>query len=173
MVYSSRISSFTPLSSNKVDLIEKASGLPHDKDGTDTDEGITKMIELFDANRADTPMMGIVFTDGNSKNPKRTAAVANMAKRRGIQMFSVGIGSEIKDTELMAIASLDEAGAAHVMRVDSFAELEAKIGNLVKLVCPGKTSIIHLLTEFEVSMCYVGPEDQTWVLSELESINVL
>ena len=47
----------------------------------------------------------LVFTDGLSKNPRDTARAAELAKRDGIYLFSIGIGMAVERTELQDIAS--------------------------------------------------------------------
>ena len=51
------------------------------------------------------PDVAVVITDGLSKYPSITRAQANLAKADGITMFSIGIGNESVQSELVDIAS--------------------------------------------------------------------
>jgi collagen type VI alpha len=62
-----------------------------------------------------------VFTDGISKRPHVTAREAELAKRRGIYMFAVGIGRSVEKTELKDIAS--EPSDDFVFHVSNFSVL--------------------------------------------------
>jgi len=48
----------------------------------------------------------LVFTDGLSKSPHLTAREAELAKRDGIYLFSIGIGMSVERTELQVCTSV-------------------------------------------------------------------
>lgn len=58
-----------------------------------------------DVARREVAHIMFVFTDGISKRPHETAREAELAKRDGIYMFSIGIGNSVERTELRDIAS--------------------------------------------------------------------
>ena len=93
--------------------------------------------------REGVPTVGIVVTDGISKDPGETKKQANLAKDMGVNMFAVGVARKIDYDELNAIAS----NKKQVVMVDSFDELAQNIGKLVKLVCPGK--ILQVETKYQ------------------------
>lgn len=53
-----------------------------------------------DVARREVAHIILVFTDGLSQKPDRTAREAELAKRDGIYLFSIGIGSSVERTEL-------------------------------------------------------------------------
>nr|QDO66815.1 hypothetical protein [Pinctada fucata] len=133
VVYSSKIARKVPLTSDKWTLQKEAEKLPHPRDGTNTALGIETMKELFQASpRPGVPKVGIVVTDGISKNTTETVIQANLTKDLGINMFSVGVSQLIDMPELIGIASSER----QVLTVDSFDALARNIEELVLLVCP-------------------------------------
>ena len=137
VVYSTTVAMEIPLMSNKAKLKRYAAKMPHPRDGTNTDRGIETMTKLFKQKwRENVPKVGIVVTDGISKNRTKTLRQARTLKRMGVKMFSVGVGlaNFIDYDELNGVASNKE----HVLMVDSFDELAKNIIKLVKLICPGK-----------------------------------
>lgn len=58
-----------------------------------------------DVARREVAHIILVFTDGLSKRPHETAREAELAKRDGIYLFSIGIGMSVERTELRDIAS--------------------------------------------------------------------
>lgn len=80
--------------------------------------GRTKTAEAFkflheqgfspDVARREVAHIVLTFTDGLSKNPHDTAREAELARRKGIYLFSIGIGMGVEKTELAEIASEPE-----------------------------------------------------------------
>ena len=80
--------------------------------------GRTKTSEAFkflreqgfspDVARREVAHIVLTFTDGLSKNPRDTAREAELARRKGIYLFSIGIGMSVEKTELAEIASEPE-----------------------------------------------------------------
>merc|ERR1712168_235193 len=66
----------------------------------------------------------IVLTDGKSNFPKDTAFEALKCKRSGFSLFAVGVGNEIDQDELVAIASEDENNK-YIYQVDNYSALES------------------------------------------------
>ena len=57
--------------------------------------------------RSDVPKILILITDGTANTEeRRTIPEADATKAAGIQIFTVGIGSQIKEDQLRAIATL-------------------------------------------------------------------
>lgn len=84
--------------------------------------------------RPDVPIVGVVLTDGISKNETRTRDAANALKDIGVTMYSIGV-TDIKNTEeLNNIASAPE----NVITYGTFEELALELESVVKLVCPSK-----------------------------------
>ncbi|KAL5006176.1 hypothetical protein ScPMuIL_017334 [Solemya velum] len=138
IVYSTGIAATIDISPDKTHLQEEISTLPHPADGTETDEGIRAMTKMIlSQGRPDVPKIGVVITDGNSKNASRTAAAAEDARNEGIHMMAVGVTSEIEIEELQAIASKDE----WALSVDAFDQLAGALEELFYVICPSTTTV--------------------------------
>ena len=134
VVYSSTIAMNVSLSYDKGYLQKEALKMPHPRDGTNTALGIETMKNMFRKTKRDgVPMVGIVVTDGISKDSVLTAQEANETKSFGVNMFSVGVTKLIDIAELESIASSNK----QVLTVDSFDALARNIEDLVVMVCPG------------------------------------
>jgi secreted protein with Ig-like and vWFA domain len=68
----------------------------------------------------------IVLTDGHSNNYQATLNATSRAKSLGIRLFSVGIGSNLNDAELMALAGGDRNNLYYVPNWDDLKELLTK-----------------------------------------------
>lgn len=142
VVYSRDIALVVPLSSDKDYLKNHARTMPHPRDGTNTDLGIEKMRQLFEASpREGVPLVGIVVTDGISKYPKKTANQAALAKEFGVNMYSVGVTYLTDINELQDIAS----NPSQVLTVESFDMLASNLEAIVKLVCPSKLCLFRVV----------------------------
>lgn len=150
VVYSTDIGAQVDISGDVVALQKQALNLPHPREGTNTAFGIKTMTEMFlKQGRRNVPTLGIVITDGISKNPSMTAREAAIARAAGINMFVVGITNLIDIDELRAIASSDD----QVLSITSFNELANAMRSLVMLVCPSKYITSEVCTLSEVT-CY-------------------
>ncbi|XP_061187164.1 cuticlin-6-like [Saccostrea echinata] len=140
VVYSRDIALEVPLSDDKEYLRRQAQTMPHPREGANTDKGIAKMREIFGRNsRRGVPMVGIVVMGGMSKNPPQTAMQASLAKKYGINMYSVGVTHFTDIVELNAIASRP----SQVLTVESFDMLARNLEDIVKLVCPSQYHKVH------------------------------
>ncbi|XP_071104973.1 uncharacterized protein [Haliotis cracherodii] len=132
VVYSSTVSETAALSSNSAALRSEISKFGHPKDGTATHLGIRRMTDMMqNQGRADVPKVGIVITDGRSKNPAATQTAAADARKAGLNMFAVGVGFSINTTELNGIAS----SLGNVLKLNDFDELLDNVLALVQRVC--------------------------------------
>lgn len=93
--------------------------------------------------RPDVPIVGVVLTDGISKNQTRTREAANRLKDIGVTMYSIGVTDIKNKQELVNIASAPE----NVITFQTFEELALKLESLVKLVCPSKRSFFLIVQE--------------------------
>ncbi|XP_014785070.1 cartilage matrix protein [Octopus bimaculoides] len=75
----------------------------------------------------------IVFTDGQSRDYKRTRYEAKLLKQRGVKIFVVGIGSYVDKEELNSIASTPSIEYVHTF--DSFDSLSMTSGILNVKAC--------------------------------------
>lgn len=90
--------------------------------GTRTDDALLRMRDMFSLEaRSDIPKVAIVMTDGESSSQEGTKHEARMAHKAGITVFAIGIGRNVKESELQAIASRK----SYVFTVDTFDALES------------------------------------------------
>nr|AKV63179.1 P-U4 [Pinctada fucata] len=78
------------------------------------------------------PTLGIVFTDGISKNPTETKKEAELLRDIGTKVYSVGISFKINDEELLDISG----DPSRVIKIRTFKELKKRLNSFVTLVCP-------------------------------------
>lgn len=94
-----------------------------------------EMFERAKGDRPGVPNIGVFIADGYSTiDPPATAVEALKAHRKGIQLFSVGIGIEDFD-ELKLIARKDK----HVFAAEDFDALFDIALDLRDSICQGKT----------------------------------
>lgn len=84
--------------------------------------------------RPGVPIVGVVLTDGISKDEVKTRNAAKLLKDMGVTMYSIGVTDIKNKDELNDIASAPE----NVITFQTFSELADKLESLVKLVCPSK-----------------------------------
>ncbi|CAL1548499.1 unnamed protein product, partial [Lymnaea stagnalis] len=124
--------------SSKDDVINAIGRVPHRKgDYTDTGLGITYMDEVQLADGVVRPgvvKVGLVITDGISQEPGKTKSAAEAARARGIEIFAVGVGSWVTNTELQAIAG----DSKRVVKVGNYDELNTITKPLAQMTCISK-----------------------------------
>ncbi|KAL3842414.1 hypothetical protein ACJMK2_020432, partial [Sinanodonta woodiana] len=147
VVFSSDIHEVIPLTGNSTALISKVKYLYHPRDGTNTAKGIQKMREMFKSNgRPDVPWLGIVITDGISKQPLQTKQEAESAKAEGVYMIAVGITDKINQEELENISSSPK----QVLQLETFGQLSKELVNLMRNVCRKKMpSLLQSIIEIK------------------------
>lgn len=114
--------------------------------GTDTATALRRMREdgFFkseDEMREEVARIAIVLTDGLSLTPDVTAREADMLRKLGVQLFSVGIGQGIDKRELTDIAS--KPSDKYLLHVDNFGALSTIKMKLAARTCtvpPSDTS---------------------------------
>ena len=123
---------------NQQSLINAINRLPYQSGTTHTAEAL-----LGALNSSFTPKHGdrdsvtdimIVITDGQSQNPRATAAAANKVHQAGVKVFAIGIGNHVMQTELNNIAS----DTNHVFHVSNFDSLHLLLDELRNKTCEGK-----------------------------------
>ena len=110
--------------------------------------------------RSSAPNSVIIITDGvprvpNDVNEARilTLQEANLARRQGINIFTVGIGPELTTEFLAQIA--DQPTNTHVFQVNQVRELETILNQVAAATCnnvpsppPSKFLIYNILSSF-------------------------
>lgn len=76
-----------------------------------------------DLTRKGAVKLGIVLTDGMSRNPIATKTESNMCRDDGIHLFAVGIGKNVDQTELKRIAN--DPDHKFMFHVDSYSALNS------------------------------------------------
>ncbi|KAL8563135.1 hypothetical protein ACOMHN_022064 [Nucella lapillus] len=115
--------------------------IPYSKGHTNTARALT-YLRLYSfrtvvGHRPGVPKVAVVVTDGKSSNETDTARAADYAKRTGIHMIAVGVGSGVKLCELKAIASAPVS--RNVFTTPSFSALTAIRTKLSRAVCRGRS----------------------------------
>ncbi|OWF49646.1 Collagen alpha-5(VI) chain [Mizuhopecten yessoensis] len=93
----------------------------------------------------DVPKIGIVLTDGTSRQPKKTNQMSKAAHDLGIRVFAIGIGQYIAEDELKSLSSnLDS-----YFKVDDFSALYSIGQSLTSKVCQEAKPGLHQLNAFD------------------------
>ena len=92
------------------------------------------MFTSGNGDRSGVPNIGVVITDGRSNSATLTASEAANARNAGITLFAIGIGSNIPETELNAIAT--DPDSDHVFMVSGFSALSSIMSSFQAQACP-------------------------------------
>ncbi|ELT96727.1 hypothetical protein CAPTEDRAFT_109203 [Capitella teleta] len=79
--------------------------------------------------------VAIVITDGQSNEAQATKRQAQLLRDAGVHVFAIGVGRNVAEEELEAIAS--QPSSSHVFMVDSFQALESISIVLAARTCEG------------------------------------
>lgn len=103
---------------NGTQLNDFIKNIPYFGRGTRTDLALNLVIPVFNTSRTSQgiPRVTIVCTDGRSSRPSLTFQAAQAVHDAGISVYSLGIGRNINESELNAIAT----SSNHVFYIDSF-----------------------------------------------------
>ncbi|XP_060600216.1 uncharacterized protein LOC132753729 isoform X4 [Ruditapes philippinarum] len=88
--------------------------------------------------RPNAAKIAIIVTDGQSNSAAATSSEAALLRKAGITVFSIGVGSGAKLSELNAMAT--DPDATHVFQVTNFASLDNIKGSLSKKTCEVKAT---------------------------------
>lgn len=80
-----------------------------------------------------TPHVALILTDGGSNNEAATILQAEECHDQGLTMFSVGIGSNLRISELEAIASYPTC--IHLIMLEGFTEFESLSDTIQERTC--------------------------------------
>lgn len=93
----------------------------------------------------------ILITDGQSRDPNATLAVARAARRDGVTIFAVGVGDGVDTGELHAVAT--EPSKDYVLTVDDFTGLAASKDLLAARTCSSIRNVsASSLTDVELGL---------------------
>jgi hypothetical protein len=82
--------------------------------------------------RKGTVKLGIILTDGISRNPIATKAESNRCREANINLFAVGIGKHVDQTELKRIAN--DPDQRFMFHVDSYVAIGFREIPSVKMI---------------------------------------
>ncbi|KAK7501649.1 hypothetical protein BaRGS_00007080 [Batillaria attramentaria] len=112
---------------NKDILVQKVRNTPYLSGNTYTGRGLHGMRTtgfVSDVPRANVTRVGVVVTDGKSRHRSNTVAEARAAREAGISLFAIGVGGDVDDEELAAMASEPSSEFSfHVASFDILATL--------------------------------------------------
>ena len=125
---------------DKRSIIHAVRAINYRRGGTNTHLALSELrLSAFNERNGDrkgVPNIAIVITDGMSANPRLTYQEAVKLQISGVRMFSIGIGKNLRQSELIAMAS--KPTSEHKFHVGSFAGLKY-IQKLITIkTCEGK-----------------------------------
>ena len=80
--------------------------------------------------------IGILLTDGRSNQGHSVSDAARQLRQRGVNMFSIGIGSNLNMYELRDVAT--DPDSTHVFRLDGFDNLSEFVDQMSTVACDGE-----------------------------------
>lgn len=107
--------------------------------GTNTADALQEARQMFvfnDAKRSNALSLAIVLTDGQSNSAVDTVDSANNLHNADVMVFCIGIGSNLNENELRAIASNPDD--KFLINANDFTTLHSKITQLTNSLCIGK-----------------------------------
>ncbi|XP_065672703.1 uncharacterized protein LOC105845300 isoform X5 [Hydra vulgaris] len=130
------------------DFNKAVDDIPYMGGGTRIDLALEKAIELFDTrkgSRNEAPKLLFLLTDG-VQDPKMDIPVPNEIKQKTIQLFAVGVGSNVSKNELLKVVGNHE----NVFLVEDFNKLVQS--DFLKKVKQGSCSSVleNLQNEIEI-----------------------
>ncbi len=118
---------------------------PHfDAGGTNMELALRRMREMFTLEHGDRPAIrniGVVVTDGKSREEQSTWREARQTRSAGIELQVVGIGRSVRQSELHGIGSCPagpDGKNRNVFLAESFDRLGEIREQLVDVVCNSK-----------------------------------
>ena len=121
IVFASRANERIPLNSSlsNEEVLRQIAALPYNSGGTNTAAALNLMREQAWRGEISVLRLAIVITDGRSNNQMQTLLAAQAVHNHTppIAAYAIGVGSNLDETELQAIASRPETYS----HLDSFA----------------------------------------------------
>ncbi|XP_023932361.1 SCO-spondin isoform X5 [Lingula anatina] len=134
---------------NTAEALQKAIvGIRQQGGGTYTNRALDRMRERYflaaNGGRPGVPKLGIIITDGASRDKALTAAAAAEARAQNITLVAIGVGANIGREELNLIASerKGKPGDKYTYTVENYEALDSIRVELSKVTCeePAKWS---------------------------------
>ncbi|KAJ8311317.1 hypothetical protein KUTeg_011129 [Tegillarca granosa] len=110
-------------------------------------QGLEKLREIFRTQgRADVPRVGLLITDQASSAPELTKIQANLAKKEGLNMLSLGIGPLVGNREVMEVAT-DARKVFTTSRFDDLQSILRPVRDMICEVITGSVKVEYNYTE--------------------------
>lgn len=130
---------------NKYGLIRAIRNIKYLRGGTNTYNALQLLHTVFKRQNGDRKYaqnIAIVITDGKSSNSLLTKLAANGIKRTGVKMFSVGVGHNVRSSELRVLASHPQY--KHMFTVGTFKALKRITNTITTNICQGMCMFNYL-----------------------------
>jgi hypothetical protein len=161
------VQGFIPTEQVKSLITQKIDKMVYAGGGTATANALlTARTKLFSTRRGqETPRIALIFTDGASN--EGLAAVkseSDQLKNEGIELFSIGIGTGIKQDELNAMASFQQ----NVMLITNYNALVNSINAITLKACEAN-AIVPLNKEVETKA--IEPQELRYFVTKTETVD--
>ncbi|XP_045170460.2 cartilage matrix protein-like [Mercenaria mercenaria] len=124
-------------SSDKLELLNSINQILYYPGLRETDRALQMLrLEGFENDRPEAPNIAILITNGPSSNSFLTQRAANELKQSGVEVFTVGVGDDIEETELELIST---SGGNHTFTAPNYLEFDLSSfeGIVASAVCQG------------------------------------
>ncbi|XP_052079210.1 collagen alpha-1(XII) chain-like isoform X2 [Mytilus californianus] len=122
---------------SKTQLMDAVKRISFTNGGTATNRAIDHLISSSfsqsHGSRSGVPKIGIILTDGRSNSQFSTIAAANAARKKGIELFAIGIGSSVNTVELKGVAN--DPDSIFYFSVHDFKALQSIESRLASETC--------------------------------------
>jgi len=128
------------LSADETTVVRGISNMQQMKSSTNMDEGLKTTHSVLMSTKRVVSQVMIMFTDGIPDSGNDPVAVAQTLKDDGIEIYTVGVGSDVNPDLLKKIASDDSNPLTpHYYQASSFSDLMDLLNNLVSAACKDDT----------------------------------
>ncbi|CAC5422003.1 COL22A [Mytilus coruscus] len=119
----------------KAEILEKTKAIQFQGGNTNTAEALSYIRQkgFKSTESVDRPRIAIILTDGQSNDVVRTVTEAAKAKSDGITVFVIGIGSQVDEHELEAIAT--KPLSTYMLKIGNFDALDSIKDELAIKAC--------------------------------------
>lgn len=149
------------------DLIKAMESIEYMGGNTNTGKAIKfandKLFALSERGPNGIAKIAVVLTDGKSQD--EVLAAAEAARKKGIILFAIGVGSETEEAELRAIAN--KPSSTYVFSVEDYKAI-AKIREVIRQkLCEGKPPCSSMSLGFHLSVATFSNSFVQYFLSQL------
>ncbi|XP_060081669.1 collagen alpha-1(XII) chain-like [Ylistrum balloti] len=145
---------------NKIDIMAKLQNVSYRGSTTHTELGLqyARLYQFSSSHglRPNAKKIAVVLTDGQSQSRATTLSEATLLKQQGVTVISVGIGTQVSQTEIDGIAS----DTNHVFTVATFDALHTIQSELENTACGGTAPPVTTVS----TECGTKPADIVFIL---------